>query len=477
MEADAVVVGSGPNGLAGAVALARAGLSVTVLEAADEIGGGARTAELTLPGLLHDTCSGILPFALASPYLSTLPLQEHGLRWRWPEVDLAHPLDDGRAGALLHSLDDTAAGMGGDGERWRRLFEPLADHFDALVADLLGPLLHVPSHPVQLARFGPRALLPASTLVRRWERPEVRALFGGVAAHAFWPLHAPTTGALGLVLTAAAHAVGWPVAEGGAGRLTEALASLLRAHGGRIETGTTVTSLSELPPRRVTLLDVSPRAAMAMAGDDLPPRVRRAYRRFRHGPAAFKVDLAIEGEVPWTAEAPRRAGTVHLGGTFEEIAAGEKELRAGRMPARPFVLVGQQHLADPSRSIGDVHPLWAYAHVPHGYDGDATTAVLEQIERFAPGLRDRILATVVRGPADLARANPNYVGGDISTGANDPVQIVFRPRLALDPYATGIPGTFLCSAATPPGAGVHGMCGVGAARSALRHLGRAAAAI
>ncbi len=361
--------------------------------------------------------------------------------------------------------------MGGDAARWRRLFGPLSAHFDDLASDLLQPLLHVPAHPVRLARFGPRALLPASAIVRRWERPEVRALFGGVAAHAFWPLTAPTTAAVGLVLTAAAHAVGWPVAEGGTGRLSEALASLLRSHGGTIETGTRVTSLADLPPRRVTLLDVAPRAVLDLAGGDLPPRVRRAYRRFRHGPAAFKVDLAVEGAVPWTAEAPRRAGTVHLGGPFEEIAAGERQLRRGRMPARPFVLVGQQHLADPSRSAGDVHPLWAYAHVPHGYDGDATTAVLAQLERFAPGIRDQVVATAVRGPAALARANPNYVGGDISTGANDPVQVVFRPRLALDPYATGIPGTYLCSAATPPGAGVHGMCGVGAARSALRHLG------
>lgn len=469
---DAVVVGSGPNGLAGAVTLAEAGLSVLVLEARATIGGGTRTEELTVPGVLHDVCSAVHPFAAASPYLSTLPLADHGLAWAWPEVDLAHPLDDGRCGVMVRSLDDTVARMGPDGDAWRRTFAPISDGFDALADDLLRPILHVPAHPVRLARFGPQALLPATTLARRWRAAEVRALFAGVAAHAFHPLERPTTAAIGLVLTGSGHHVGWPVPVGGSRSITDALASQLGALGGRIETGVEVRRLGDLPPHRIALFDVAPINLARIAGDALPPRTARAYHRFRHGPAAFKVDLAIEGPVPWTAEPARRAGTVHVGGTLEQVAAAERDTARGRMPERPFMLVGQQHLADPGRSQGDVHPLWAYAHVPHGYDGDATESVLGQLERFAPGVRERIVGQHVAGPAAIEAINPNFVGGDISTGGNDPVQVLFRPRIGLDPYATGIPGTYLCSAATPPGAGVHGMGGHHAARRALRHLGR-----
>lgn len=467
---DAVVVGAGPNGLAAAVTLARAGRSVTVLEAEDSIGGGTRTEELTLPGLLHDVCSAIHPFGLASPYLSSLPLADHGVRWRHFEVDLAHVLDGGRAGVMHRSLAETAADLGPDGPAWARLFGPLSDRFDHLAEDLMQPILHVPEHPITTASFGMRALLPATVLARRWRSDEARALFGGVAAHVIHPLGRPTTASVGLMLVAAGHHVGWPTVEGGSRAITDALASMLRAHGGTIETGVRVTALDQLPDHRVALFDVSPRAFADLAGTHLPRRIARAYRRFRYGPGSFKVDLAVEGGVPWTAEAARRAGTVHAGGRFEEIVAAEAQVHRGRMPERPFVLVAQQYLADPSRSVGDVHPVWAYTHVPNGWAGDATEVILTQLERFAPGLRDRVVASAVRGPAELAAHNANYVGGDISTGANDPLQVVFRPRIALDPYATGIAGTYLCSAATPPGGGVHGMCGHNAARRALRDL-------
>jgi phytoene dehydrogenase-like protein len=469
---DAVVVGAGPNGLAAAVAIATEGYAVTVLEAADEIGGGTRTMERTVPGVLHDVCSAVHPFGVASPFLSSLGLEAEGLTWRWPEIDLAHPLDGGRAGAFHRDLDRTVAGLGADGPAWDRLFRPLAEGFDDLAEDLLRPIQHIPRHPLRLAAFGPRALQPATLLARRWSTDEARALFAGAAAHAIHPLTRPTTAAVGLMLLAAGHHVGWPVAEGGSRSITDALAARLRALGGTIETGVRVGALADLPPTRVALLDVAPQAVVGIAGDRLPDRVRRAYSRFRHGPGAFKLDLAVEGEVPWTAEACRRAGTVHVGGTLEEITAAEAEVAAGRMPARPFVLVAQQHLADPTRSAGDVHPLWAYAHVPSGYTGDATEATLAQLERFAPGLRERVVAQRSLSPAELEAYNANYVGGDIATGGNDPWQVVVRPRLAPDPYATGVPGLFICSAATPPGAGVHGMCGAGAARSALRVLAR-----
>lgn len=466
----AVVVGSGPNGLAAAVELARAGLDVTVYEANDEIGGGTRTSELTRPGLLHDHCSAVHPLAVGSPFLQTLDLARHGLEWCWPEIDLAHPLDGGRAGVLVRDLEATVAGLGADGPAWRRFFGPVVDGFDGLAEDFLRPLAHVPRHPLKLARFGITALLPASVVVRQWHTDEARALFAGVAAHAFRPLTSPTSASVGVALGASAHRFGWPVAKGGSRAITDALAAELRAHGGRIETGREVTSLAELGAVDVTMLDVSPAAAARLAGDRMPRRVRRAYTRYRRGPAAFKLDLAVEGGLPWTNEACRRAGTVHAAGTYEQIAAAEKDVCRGRMPERPFVLVAQQYLADPTRSAGDVHPVWTYAHVPHGYTGDATEAILRQLERFAPGTRERILDQYVRTPADIERENANFTGGDISTGANDPIQLLLRPRVAVDPYRTGIPGVYLCSAATPPGAGVHGMCGSNAATSALKRL-------
>jgi phytoene dehydrogenase-like protein len=466
----AVVVGAGPNGLAAAVRLARHGVDVEVLEAADVIGGGTRTSELTVPGVLHDHCSAFHPMGVGSPYLRTLGLDRHGLRWRWPEIDCAHPLDSGEAGLLYRSVDATAAGLGPDGPQWRRVFAPVAAGFDDLAADVMRPIVHVPRHGVRLVRFGLPALLPAAVTARWWRTDKARALFGGVAAHAFYPLHRPTSSAVGMTIIAAGHRHGWPVAEGGSRAITDALGAELADLGGKIRTGVRVQRTADIPPADVVLLDVAPRAIVAIFGDRLPPRIARAYRRFRHGPGAFKLDLAIEGGVPWTNDACGRAGTVHLGGIFEEVATSEREIARGRMPERPFVLVGQQYLADPSRSAGDIHPLWAYAHVPHGYTGDATDAIVAQIERFAPGFRDRIVARAVSSTRHLPAYNPNYVGGDIITGANTPKQLLMRPRLALDPYRTGIPGTFICSAASPPGAGAHGMCGYHAAGSALRHL-------
>jgi phytoene dehydrogenase-like protein len=467
---DAVVVGSGPNGLAAAVALARAGLSVTVLESHQTIGGGTRTEELTVPGVLHDVCSAVHPLGVGSPFLSSLELGRHGLEWCWPEIDLAHPLDGGRAAVLVQSVDQTADGLGDDGRAWRRLFAPLAARFGELGDDILRPIAHRPRHPFLLARFGLNALAPATVVARRWHGDEARALFGGMAAHAFRPLSSPTSASVGLALGASAHRFGWPVAKGGSRAITDALAAELLALGGQIETGHRVTSLHEVDSADVVMLDLAPAGVLALAGDRLPSRIARAYRRYRNGPAAYKVDLAVEGGIPWTNEACRRAGTVHLGGTIEQVALAEREVAAGRLPARPFVLVAQQYLADPSRSAGDVHPIWAYAHVPNGYSGDATDVVLDQLERFAPGVRDRIVGQAVRTPAQYEAYNPNFVGGDISTGANDPIQVLLRPRVALDPYRTGIPGVYLCSAATPPGGGVHGMCGANAAASALKRL-------
>lgn len=467
----AVIVGSGPNGLAAAVTLARAGVEVTVLEAADEIGGGTRTSDLTGDGVLHDHCSAAHPFLVGSAFAREADLGAAGLRLCQPEIDLAHPLDDGTSGVLVRSIDDTAAGLGADGPAWNRLIGPVAVAMPELVGDLFRPILHVPEHPVRLARFGLRATLPASVAALGFTTPQGRALFGGVAAHAFYPFERPMSSAVGLMMAAAGHAFGWVVAKGGSRSITDAMAKILADAGGRIETGVTVRSLRELPPRDLTLLDVSPSAAVALAGEAIPQPIARAYRRWKHGPAAFKLDLVVDGGVPWRDEASRRAGSVHVGGSFEEIARGERDVWAGRMPERPFVLVGQQYLADPTRSCVDLHPVWTYAHVPNGYAGDATEAILAQLERFAPGVRSRIVASHTTTPSQLEAGNPNYVGGDIIGGANTMVQVALRPRIALHPYDTGIPGTYLCSAATPPGAGAHGMCGYNAARRALASLG------
>jgi phytoene dehydrogenase-like protein len=470
---EAIVVGSGPNGLTCAAILARAGMKVTVLEAQATIGGGTRTSELTLPGLLHDVCSAVHAMAVNAPSLNELGLERHGLEWCWPEVDLAHPLDGGSAGVMVRSLADTAAGLGRDGRTWERVFSSPSRGFAALSEDIMRPLLHVPRHPLRLARFGLPAATPATLIARKFRTEEARALWGGCAAHAFRPLSGPMSSSVGMALVCAGHSYGWPVARGGSRAISDALAAVIREHGGSLETGRQITSLSELPTADAIVLDLAPGAVAEIAGERLPARVARAYRRYRHGPGAFKVDLAVAGGVPWTNEAARRAGTVHAAGSFAEIVFAERETNRGRMPKRPFVLVCQQSLADPSRAKDDVHPVWAYAHVPHGYTGDATEVLLDQIERFAPGLRERILATHVRSTAQIESDNANYVGGDIITGANTPLQTVIRPRLALDPYSTGIPGVFICSAATPPGAGAHGMNGYNTAKSVLRRVNAA----
>ncbi|MGW5466067.1 phytoene desaturase family protein [Streptomyces sp. NPDC003996] len=467
---NAVVVGGGPNGLAAAITLAREGVSVTLLEAADEIGGGTRSGEAILPGLLHDHCSAIHPMAVGSTFLQSLDLGRYGLRWKLPEIDCAHPLDDGTAAVLHRSVTETAAGLGPDGRRWTRLFARPAEAYDELAQDILGPLLRIPRHPLLLARFGLPAALPATVLAKAFAGEQARALFAGVAAHAFHPLQRPFSSSIGLGILTAGHRHGWAVAAGGSHSITRAMAALLLDLGGTIQTGARVRSHLQLPPADIVLYDLTPTAVAEILGDRLPAHVARAYRRFQYGPGAFKVDFAVEGGVPWTAEAARRAGTVHLGGTLAEIAETERRIHAGRMPERPFVLVGQQYLADPQRSVGDVHPVWTYAHVPHGYTGDATEAIIAQMERFAPGFRDRVVGTAVRTTSAFAAYNPNYVGGNIMTGSKDLSQLLFGPRPTLNPYDVGLPGHFICSAATPPGPGAHGMCGAHAARRALRHL-------
>jgi len=469
---EAIVVGSGPNGLSCAVALARTGVRVTVIEAAETIGGGARSAELTLPGLVHDVCSAVHPMAVGSPFLRSLGLERHGLQWRWPEVDCAHPLDDGTAGVMLRSIDATAQALRADGPNWRRLFEGPAASFAALSDDLLRPVAHVPRQPLRLARFGAIAALPATTVARAWQTPQARALFGGIAAHAMSPLHWPMSASIGTALVCSGHAFGWAVARGGSQAITDALLAVLHEHDATVVTGVRVGSLSELPNVDAVVLDLAPRRVVELAAGRLPDRVERAYRRYRHGPGAFKLDLAVQGGVPWRNEACRRAGTVHVGGSFEEVVAAERAVNRGELPERPFILVGQQYLADPERSVGDVHPVWAYAHVPAGFTGDAAAAIVGHIERFAPGLRERIVAHAQRSTTQIAADNENFIGGDIINGANTPWQLLIRPRLAADPYRTGLPGVFICSAATPPGAGVHGMNGYNAAKSVLRWLSR-----
>lgn len=463
----AVVVGSGPNGLAAGVVLARAGIDVTVLEAEDEIGGGTRSAELTVPGLVHDICSATHPTGVASPFFQTLDLERHGLEWLWPEVDAVHPIDGGRAGVLFRDLDRTVEMLGEDGKAWRKLYAPLVKHSDVLIDELFRPIIHLPKHPLTLAAFGARALLPATVIARRWKTDEARGLFAGLAAHAIHPLNKPTTGGLGLMFGMTSHAYGWPVAKGGSSAIAAALAADITEHGGTIETGHRVT---EMPEADIVMFDTTPESVLKIAGDRLPGRIRRPFKKWRRGPGVFKVDFAVDGAIPWANEWARKAGTVHLAGTIEQLDAAEKEVHAGRMPERPFVLLCQQYLADPGRSVGDVHPIWAYAHVPQGYTGDATEALIAQIERFAPGFREQIVATSVSGPAQLEAHNSNYLGGDIAGGANDAWQVVMRPRLSTNPYSLGVKGLYLCSASTPPGAGVHGMGGFRAATHAVANL-------
>jgi phytoene dehydrogenase-like protein len=466
---DAVVVGAGPNGLAAAITIARAGRSVVVYEAASTPGGGARSAELTLPGFSHDPCSAIHPTAVASPFFRSLDLARLGLEWIHAPAPLAHPLDGNRAAVLERSVVDTAAELGTDGRAWRRTFGPLVRAADGLLPELLGPVVHVPRHPLALARFGLPALRSASGFGRStFDGDEARALFAGLAAHSMLALDRPLSASFGLAFGLFGHAVGWPMARGGSQRIIDALVAALRELGGEIVTNRRVASLTELPPARAVLLDVTPRQLIAIAGDRLPAGYRGRLERYRYGPGAFKIDWALSGLVPWLAKGPRRAATVHLGGTLDEIAGSEAAVAAGHHPDRPFVLFVQQTPFDPSRAPVGSHTAWGYCHVPNGSTVDMTDRIEAQVERYAPGFRDLILARSVRSPAELEAYDENYVGGDVNGGLQDWRQLIFRPSRALDPYRAGA-GIYLCSSSTPPGGGVHGMCGYHAARSALRH--------
>ena len=469
---DAVVVGSGPNGLAAALTLAQAGRSVLVLEAEDTIGGGVRSAELTLPGFVHDLGSAIHPLTAGSPFLRTLPLAAHGLSWIYPPAALAHPLDDGTAVLVEGTVAQTAAGLGPDAAAYRRLFGPLTADWGRIEYNALAPP-RLPRHPLALARFGLPALLPARALARAAFRGErARALFAGMAAHSFLSLDSPLSAAFGLVLGTLAHAVGWPMPRGGAQSIADALADHLRSLGGEIRVGERVTALDAVPPCRDVLLDLTPRQVLAIAGHRLPEGYRRRLSAYRYGPAAFKIDYALDGPIPWRAAACLRAGTVHLGGTLDEIAASEAAVARGAVPERPYVLVAQHSLFDPSRAPEGKHTAWAYCHVPNGSTADMTARIEAQIERFAPGFADRILARSVHSPAALERQNANLVGGDINGGLQDWRQLFTRPVARLDPYSTPAAGLYICSSSTPPGGGVHGMCGHFAARSALRRSSR-----
>ncbi|ADI14229.1 phytoene desaturase family protein [Truepera radiovictrix] len=468
---DAVVVGSGPNGLAAAITLARAGLSVVLLEAKDAPGGGLRSAELTLPGFTHDLCSAIHPFGRASPFFRSLPLEAYGLSWVEPPLPLAHPLGGGDAVVLERSLEATSDALGRDGAAYRWLMAPPARHWEALADDILGPLLRVPRHPVALARFGVRAGPSASWTARALFREErARALFAGLAAHTILPLERLTTSAIAVVLGALGHAVGWPFPRGGAQSLADALVRFFTALGGEVVVNAPVHRVDALPRAKAVFFDLTPRQLVAILGERLPARYRRRLLRYRYGAGAFKVDYALSGPVPWLAEACSRAGTVHLGGTLAEIAHAEREVARARHPARPYVLVAQQSLFDPTRAPAGQHTLWAYCHVPHGSAQDMTRAIEAQLERFAPGFGARVIAKSVRTPAELERYNPNYLGGDISGGVNDLLQLLARPVLHPNPYRTPATGVYLCSASTPPGGGVHGMAGFNAARRALAEV-------
>lgn len=445
-EHDVVVVGSGPNGLAAAITLAEAGRSVVVLEAKDTPGGGMRTAELTLPGYRHDVCSAIHPMATSTPFFREHPL---GIEWLKPEVDVTHPLDDGSAGSLAAA-----------GSRWHALYDPIVRDWDAIAGDMLGPVLRVPRHPIDFLRMGIR-LLPPATAVARWLGDRDGALFAGVAAHAITSLSRPMSATAGVALVTAGYAGGWPCARRGSQSIADAMVAELERLGGKVECGREVRSLGDIPPAGAVVFDTSAWAAHAIAGAAVP-----SFRRFRRGGGSFKIDYALDGPVPWTNEESRRAGTVHLGGTWQDVAAAEADVFKGRAPERPFVLVAQQSLFDDTRAPAGKHTLWAYCHVPNACTVDMTDRIEAQLERFAPGFRDLVLARHVTTPAQLEAYNPNLVGGDIAVGASDGLQTLFRPRIARDPYRIG-EKLWLCSAATPPGAGVHGLCGMYAARSVL----------
>jgi phytoene dehydrogenase-like protein len=469
---DAVVVGSGPNGLAAALVLARAGLKVEVFEGADTAGGGCRTEELTLPGFHHDVCSTIQSMLPLSPFFADLDLEQLGVRLRTPDVAFAHPLDGGRVAVVAGSVERTAAGLGADGATYARLMDPLVRHASSLVSNVLAPLRSLPKDPLTMARFALAGVPSATHLARRFSSDEAKALWAGVCSHAMLPLDAPVTAAFGIFLTITAHVGGWPVVEGGSARLVEGLIRALDDAGGRVHTGRWIASLDDLPAARLTLFDTSPEMLVSIAAERVPASYRRAVRRFKNGPGICKVDWALSGPVPWTADECRRAATVHVGGSFHEVAGAEADVAAGRHAERPFCLVVQPGLVDPTRAPAGESTLWAYCHVPNGSDVDMTSRIEAQIERFAPGFTDVVLTRSTMTAVESERHNPNYVGGDINGGAGTLRQTVFRPATRWNPYRTGAAGLYLCSASTPPGGGVHGMCGVGAANAALKDLKR-----
>lgn len=463
---DTVVVGAGPNGLTAAVELARRGFSVAVFEARDTVGGGARTEELTLPGFRHDPCSAVHPLGIGSPVFKTMPLARYGLEWLHPELPMAHPFDDGTAAVLAHSVAETAASFGPrDAGAYRRLVAPYIGKWDSLARDFMAlPLTALPRDPVTLARFGLAGLPPSTWLARRFRDERAKALFAGLVAHVIAPLNGVATGAVGLIFALAAHAGGWPIPRGGSQSISDALAAYLTDLGGTVHTGYEVKRLDDLPPARAYVFDTSPTALARIAG------LGRFYDGYRYGASTFKIDYALDGPVPWTAEAPRRAGTVQIGPTSGEIGRALRQASGGEAPETPFLITAQPSLIDPSRAPEGRHTFWAYGHVPNGWEGDLTEAVERQIERFAPGFRDRVLARATAGPPELAARNANYVGGDIACGAAAGLQLVLRPRITLSPYTTPHPAVFLCSSATPPGPGVHGMSGHNAAKAVWRRL-------
>ncbi len=469
-DPDAVIVGSGPNGLAAAVTLSAAGLRVLVIEGAGTAGGGCRTEPLTLPGFRHDVCSAAHPLAVASPFFRRFDLAARGVRLVHPEVVFAHPLDGGRAAYVTRSVSDTADRLGGDRGAYRRLIGPLAAGADDLAEAILSSLRRPPVPSRAVAAFGRYGLRSAAAVAARMRTDEARALLGGVAAHAMMPLSKPPTAGVGLLLTALAHSAGWPVVAGGSARIAEAMTDAVVAAGGEVVTGQWVRSLTDLPPAHAVLLDVAPRGFLRLAGSLVPARYRAALSRFRYGPGVCKADFALSGPVPWQNEAARRAGTLHLGGTFEQIAASEAAVAAGRHPGSAYVLVVQPGVADPARAPSGRHTLWAYCHTPAGSPVDMTAAIEAQIERFAPGFGDLVLARHSRTAAAEEAANPNYVGGDIAAGSQTVRQVVARPAARWNPYRTPLPGVYLCSASTPPGPGVHGRCGELAALTALRDV-------
>jgi phytoene dehydrogenase-like protein len=471
---DAVVVGAGPNGLTAAVVLAEAGLAVRVYEAAEQVGGGARTEALTLPGFLHDSCSAVHPLGAGSPVFRALPLARYGFEWVHPDIPMAHALANGRVALLSRSAAETAGSMGAAGRAYLRLIAPFRDRWGELATDVLrAPLLSWPAHPVTLARFGARAVLPVEVLTAPMRDERARALLAGLAGHAIAVPTAPATGGVALLFALAAHAVGWPFPRGGSQSLADALAAHVRALGGEIVTGQRVASLAELPAARAYLLDTSIEGLLQIAGDRLPRSYVARLRRYHHGPAVFKIDYALSEPVPWTAEECRHAGTVHVGASAREVATSLRAVVRGRAPDAPFLITTQPSLFDPTRAPQGRHTFWLYAHAPYGWRGDLTDSIERQLERIAPGFRDVVLARTVAGPPEIESRNPNNVGGDIAGGRFAGLQALFRPVLARVPYASPNPTLYLCSSATPPGPGVHGMCGYHAAHSALaRTFGR-----